>query len=650
MTFLSLPREVLQHIAVCVETAHWPSLQAFSLTSNACYEASVFVIFRRISITVHDREGLRRDVDALIEALSRTNSFRHIRQITIKGALKLKAKQIEGYGTQTPWLVTSGLEHILDEEPVSYTGLYAVYDESVIERSSEEDMAWAPMVNLLQAEIPLRDLVYDCQSQFPPSLLRILHEQHPQCRLHHLTFRFRTLFWGVPFPYEMELATSPSLYRVKVACAQRDSDSDDDFNLEAMMELTTGLAPNINEVVILNLLPGRSLRSVRPRGSWQGLPGFTRTKIGSLKSLSLKGFSRLRTPTMLQNWARHIDFARLQHLTLSGCFDAKTSGLSGETMEWVAQTQSFPQVKTLCVYLTRDDLDVEKPHYSKHAISFFRAFESLEQLSIDGPIDFKIMDSVLSHHGQTLRKLSLHPFEETSSDYNIRDPQDIPFQITKDRVLQIEAQCPVLEELAIPVKRNKSSASEAEIYRCFGKMKSLRFLFLILDCSNWRVVRDRTYNPDFDEEDRKLLENQPYPFLKRGGLKETFINCAVDEALARSIWKIISQNKTGRQLERLKLWPTGEGEYGNNRGLPYTFPAMARNLTRSWLFERVPRDDKEDFTVTELRQERRKARDQGDADYLAYGHSPEIWEVFRSIWPSKNGSKDWRDDWSSFSL
>jgi hypothetical protein len=36
---------------------------------------------------------------------------------------------------------------------------------------------------------------------------------------------------------------------------------------------------------------------------------------------------------MLQNWARYIDFACLQHLSLGGCYEAKTFGLSGETVE-----------------------------------------------------------------------------------------------------------------------------------------------------------------------------------------------------------------------------------------------------------------------------------------------------------------------------
>jgi hypothetical protein len=159
MTLLSLPLELLQNVAGCLETAHRPmsSLQAFSLTSTVCHAASLPFIFQRICITVHDREGLRRRVDALHEALSRTDSFSCIRQVTVKGALRLSKK-------------------VLDELSVWYESMYAVYDESVIKRSSEEDMEWAPLINLLEAEIPLEDFVFNCRSQLPPSLLDVLHE------------------------------------------------------------------------------------------------------------------------------------------------------------------------------------------------------------------------------------------------------------------------------------------------------------------------------------------------------------------------------------------------------------------------------------------------------------------------------------------
>lgn len=59
----------------------------------------------------------------------------------------------------------------------------------------------------------------------------------------------------------------------------------------------------------------------------------------------------------------------------------------------------------------------------------------------------------------------MHPFEETPFGVNVRCLRDLPFYFTKDCVLQLRAQCPLLEELTIFVKRDESSAAEAEIYR-----------------------------------------------------------------------------------------------------------------------------------------------------------------------------------------
>jgi hypothetical protein len=646
ITFSSLPLEIVQQIADCVETVHRPSLFAFSLASKACYSAAAFLIFRKISITIHDRDGLRRDADRLVEALARADSARYVQSIIINGALHLSGKKTAMYDPDDCWLRRCGLAEILvDEEQMDFSREYVVYDEGVIEKSSEEDMAWAPVVSLLETIPGLKDLIYDCQSQFPPSLLRTLHEHHPQCRLHHLTFRFRTLLWGIPYPYEMELATSPSLYRVKATCAYQDSDGDFDFNLDAVMELAAGLAPNLKEVTILDLYPNlpSSQRSVR-KPLWQGLPGSTSEGTGSLISLSLIGCLGFRSLAQLQNWAKHIDFDNLQHLVLGGSYLTEGYGLSGETMEWIAQNHSFPYLKTLGVHLIRDDGYNERPYYSENAISFFQAINSLEELSINGPMEPQIIDAVLIHHGPTLKKLRLNPFEDMQVFSDGRDRREIPMEFTKDRILQIQAQCLVLEELAIPVMRDKSSASETEIYKCFGKMKSLRSLFLTLDCANWRIRRDPTYDAQFDGEDQELAWSHTNN-VKRGNLREALINSAVDEALARSIWEMIIQNKTGRRLEQLKLWTKNGGIFASTASI-YAVDTATRSMSRSWLIERLPRDDKEDVTVKELGQRAREIRERESRGRL----ESVVEQIYHSIWPQKVDSKDWRDDWSSFPL
>ena len=92
--------------------------------------------------------------------------------------------------------------------------------------------------------------------------------------------------------------------------------------------------------------------------------------------------------------------------------------------------------------------------------------------------------------------------------------------------------------------------------------------------------------------------------LKRGHLRQTLINCAVDEALAHSIWNTINQDKTGTQLECLRLWTMGGSESGAITA-SCTDGTIVKNLSRSWLIQRDPRDDRNDFTIRELGKQAR---------------------------------------------
>lgn len=506
MALLSLPLELLQEIATWVETAHRPSLNSFSLTSKACQRATAFLTFQRIVLTINDRTTLRRSVEDLLKTLSHTDSASHVQHLTLKGMLRYSDRKTVAINRYTEWWRQSGLNEILEDEVlIHHRGSYVIYEEPVIKRVSEEDQAWAPVLRLLQVIPNLKDLIYDCQNQFPPSVLSILHTQYPWCRLHHLTFKFRTLLWGVPYPYEMELATFPCLHRVKVLHAQIDTDGDDDYNLDAVMELAAGLAPNLKQVTILDLYPTGSWHYHHIRDTWKGLPGYPSKSVKSLTSLSLNGFPQHVWRLCLRDWAWHIDFTCLQHLALLGGYESESCALSGETMEWISQKFVFTQLRSLRVYLTRNDMFLEQLHYNENAVFFFQAFRPLEELSIDGPVDPAILDAILSRHGQQLRKLRVNPSEELVDVSNGRQRRDVPTEFSKERVLQIQLQCPVIEELAITIKRNKSSTPEAELYKCFSSMKHLRFLFLTLDCSKLRILRDPTYQSHFAEDEYRVL-------------------------------------------------------------------------------------------------------------------------------------------------
>ncbi|KAH8719379.1 hypothetical protein GQ44DRAFT_741901 [Phaeosphaeriaceae sp. PMI808] len=610
-----------------------------TLASKACNRAAAFVIFRDISITVRNPDGLQQDVNRLVKTLSRTDSARHVQSITIKGALRLESTKRAIYDPEHGSLKQSGLSEILaQEELMDYSRDYVVYDEGVIKESSKEDIAWTPIVSLLKVTTSLRDLIYNCQTQFPPILLKALYQQHyPLCRLHHLTFHFRTLLWGTPYPYEMELATSPSLHRLKATCTYQDSDGDFDYNMDAIMELAAGLAPNLQHVTALSLYPNlpSSQRSMR-KPAWQGLPGFTSGAKGSLKSLYLKGSSALHSTDLLQRWAKHTDFTQLEHLVLGGSHTEYFCALSGETMDWIAQHYSFPNLKTLEVYLTRDDVFNARPNYTQHAVSFFYAINPLEKLTINGAMDSQILEAVLNYHGSTLHKLSINPIEDLQVITNGRQRSEIPLEFTPSRIQQIAIHCPHLSDLSLPIIRNASRASETACYKALAQIKPLRALFLTLECTNYRINRDPTYNPQYEGEDNQLTYCT-VDRLKRGTVKQTLINSAVDETLARSISTLISTHKRGRQLESLKLWTHGAGQFATT--FYGSIDTFVRNLSRSWLIERVPGHEvEEDVSVRELARLERESREIG----LRGRDDGEVEKIFWEIWPEKQGKEDWR--------
>lgn len=344
----------------------------------------------------------------------------------------------------------TGIDEVLgDEEPYLH-GWHC--DHGPVEVSPEEDIAWAPVVHLIKALPYLTRLVYDCRNQFPPSLLDALHRHHPQCRLHHLTFRLRSLRWETPDLHEMAIATSPCLHRAKVRCAWRDSNAEDDFNQEAMLQLIAGLAPNLKELLVVEVIPTLSSRGLRiPREPWRGLPGFVPGSMtGSLTSLSLIGSVDF-SPDFLQTWNKHTDFSSLRHMTLGGGWDCRR-GLNDEAMSWLVEHYSFPRLRTLRIRIDRDDDQVEKPDYVKNTITFFKAFEPLDELSVSGSLNPEILrDGILSRHGCALRKLSLCPSENPHA----RVRQHVPMILTKEHIMHIQAQCPLLRDLAVPVKRTE---------------------------------------------------------------------------------------------------------------------------------------------------------------------------------------------------
>lgn len=674
-TIDDLPLETLQTVADYLHTTHRPSLYAFGWANKNLHRASLRFIFQEVHLAVRSHKSLQRDVDALVKALSGADSASYVRHLGIKGFLVLDDSTSDGEmkemlptdeSSEMTYFQMRGAEEVLgDEEPFLRPVLFR--DEPA-KATPDEDAAWSPIVGLIKTLPHLTKLVYNCRNQFPPSLLDALHQHQPQCRLYHHTFRLGSLVSEAIDPHEIAIATSPCLHSVKARAPSFDSHGEDDFNEEAMREIVAGFAPNLREVYILKLLPQRLAGSVHNwrmgGGPWRGLPGFTPgLGIGSLTSLTITGSwdmpPGVSQADFVQTWTKATEFSSLRHLALGGGFEYEL-GVSSDALGWIAQNCSLPKLETLRIRLGRHDGQerTERLNHTNSAMDFFAALPPLRELSASGALEPEILDVILSRHGCMLKKLSLRPFEYRFC----RNTKPIPMVFKKEHILQIQAQCPELQDLAISVKRTKSDIREAEIYKSLSDMAQLQHLFLTLDCSDWRVTRDRTStaHPSFDEIDRKtyagseLEDPQHSPHILWGHLREAFMNCAVDETLARSIWETICRNKSGKRLQSLKLYTTGGCSFGSqvNYG---GYGEVVDHLSRSWLIERGVRDDEDAVTAEELGRKAREARDQELTERFvpAFGEDPErsaVVQILRRIWPRKEGSRDWREDWASLPL
>ncbi|KAI9652698.1 MAG: hypothetical protein M1829_001481, partial [Trizodia sp. TS-e1964] len=152
----TLPSEMLQQIAGYLDDSHHPSLFAFGLASKICHGATIPSVFHHIRLEIGTCEALQLVIDTLVKSLAHRESAGLVHGLSIKGHLEFPCKRkIEGYQSCTPdrhsWFMMTCVEEILsDEEPCSGAP-HVVYDEPVIKRSSEEDLAWLPVVGLVQS-------------------------------------------------------------------------------------------------------------------------------------------------------------------------------------------------------------------------------------------------------------------------------------------------------------------------------------------------------------------------------------------------------------------------------------------------------------------------------------------------------------------
>ncbi|OIW22534.1 hypothetical protein CONLIGDRAFT_697526 [Coniochaeta ligniaria NRRL 30616] len=234
---------------------------------------------------------------------------------------------------------------------------------------------------------------------------------------------------------------------------------------------------------------------------------------------------------------------------------------------------------------------------------------------------------------------------------------------------ELADRCPVIQTLAVRIRRSRGDLAEVALYRALGRFARLRRLALTLDASPppWfpavppSVGYDTAIDPSFDEFDRCYLTGGMYPY-RNGNIRDVLINSAVDETLARAIFQTVcaaqarnhphshgiataTTTTTMAPLERMTLQVEGSRAFPQRGNMmppgEYLRPYLAV-LSSRWLLERDLRDDARDVVHARVTHERAPGQNNDPSWYMP---------IFRRIWPeTPGGSADWRHDWRSMPL
>lgn len=675
LRLLSLPAETLGRICEYLAHEDLASLLAFALANKLCHSVANPLLFHDIHLVAANHVGFARLIQDCRALLQRNAAFRHVRRLFIDelGTAGAGANSTNGPAAPetlsqardatdlwggTGWQMRRKPRPSFAADPLPTLdvlntfsdvdlpkAIYCVLRRPVAndfdgaEDVYDNDGHWQPLVLLLQDLTGLRELHFSCSSQFPPCLLHALHRYLPRCRLLLNTFRLRSLFSPTPDPHELQLATSPCLYRVRMACWHRnDQDMDGPAPLPHDADIVrhlVSMAPNLKEVLLDHNTPNRlqlqqSSESARPSAHWlpdSSLPPPSRPP-GTLRTLLLSGSNhKLLSRDEMGQWKASTDFSMLQLLGI--CF---RSGVSLAMLQSLAMDCSLlSSLTTLVLSLGNEQPD----RYSDYLRTAERFLGTLPRLSTLHLLHFGPQTPPLLRLGRGLRTLSLRGLAVKAAD-----------------ICQLGADCPLLEELGVSLCRSMGDETETSVYRSLGRcLPRLQRLALSLDVRLPSTITDATVpDPSFDEFDQERYPGTDY---LNGHLRYLFINSAMDEALARAIFQTISSSKDmhldgSTTLRTLKIQFLASG--ARNLLRISELPLILAELRSSWLLARRAPDNsgRSEITATKIagrsRPENHATRlpqteTQQSVDLNGGLSGPYI--ILDRIWPSNGRSWPW---------
>lgn len=436
--------------------------------------------------------------------------------------------------------------------------------------------------------------------------------------------------------------------------------------------MVSKLAPNLKQVVLhrgYRLKGSSRLRTAHIEGAEGRLrtwPGF---KLPESKTHELLCRGEVETLEIfnpglgaLISWSGSTNFAILQALRLN-------NPLNLSDLAWLHEEPTrFARLRTLCLNVTPPGRgsSVKLAEHSHLLCYFIEHLPPLRDLRLTGENNGESFRSIvacaLEAHGASLDRLVLG--SGLSEAANAWDRS-----VSLDVVKMIQEHCPRMEALNINVRRRYGDNVEASIYQALGKMPRLRYLRLTIDTtiSMVTIERETTASGEISDQlstapfDECLSEPFPIPRPRSGGqpmpassqvrkghLRDTIVNSAFDEDLARGIFKLITSSKPSGSLpfEQLVVKTIGGDGFITARGLMNAnsdgLDCLLKHIRGDWKLTRNPRDDKRD-EISAMRINNDGARE------VAIDES--LQPIMRSIWPDiPEDMNGWSKLWHSFPL
>lgn len=208
----------------------------------------------------------------------------------------------------------------------------------------------------------------------------------------------------------------------------------------------------------------------------------------------------------------------------------------------------FRALRTFRLLISRSGFTkIDKHEYIDAASSFILSLPPLESLRLEiqdnmSPGSFRF---IIRQHGGSLRRLHILTsgnLDSTKFDAVLVD--------------EIRRQCPLLEDLKLPIRRSKGDRQEQAIYKSLGATSRLQDLDLVLDCANESVWRCKDQNEDTEVFNDPSIDDfhqafyphnespkHGFPTPRNGHVRDALVNSALDETLAHSIFRCISASK-----------------------------------------------------------------------------------------------------------